>query len=324
MNTIRGPLSKLLSAKVLPTFLLIVIPFGIGILMFYVSPIFQFSHNPFLFTIDSNNYTNNNENYFTFPTVFALLVAYIPGMLVLFFYNHYGLAPRYFFKSWHKYWAFWRHNPNQYFEKRGYEIAINGYDYMNLVLYAELVIVIILTLLYYVLPESIKDYSQPLLGDGFYFLQTTLIITLYATFLILIYSYARRDFRFQFAKACMNVIEIKKDEVNKIFYLMRGLNSYNKFLKRNLKLQFDNALVCSRVISSDERSQLLNLITASFKDDDKLKPVNCLSNIIHVPEGKQFLVEKQLGEKIREIMAILIALIPIVISIVQIIFPLLK
>ncbi len=195
---------------------------------------------------------------------------------------------------------------------------------MNLVLYLELVIVIILTLLYYVLPESIKNYLQPLLGDGFYFLQTTLIITVYATFLILIYSYARRDFRFQFAKACMNVIGMKKDEVNKIFYLTLGLNSYNKFLKRNLKLQFDEVMICSRIVSSGERNQLINLITASFKDDDKLKPVNCLSNIIDVPEGEQFLVKKQLRGKIMEIVTILIALIPIVISIVQIMFPMLK
>src|SRR5438876_6914483 len=118
-----------------------------------------------------------------------------------------------------------------------------------------------------------EGYLSVLLGDGFYFLQITLLNTLYITFAILLYAYIRRDFRFQLAKACMNVIENKKDEVNKIYYLMLGLNSYNKFLKRNLKLQFDDASVCSKIISSSDKNQSLNLITASFKDNDKLKPV---------------------------------------------------
>ena len=61
-----------------------------------------------------------------------------------------------------------------------------------------------------------------------------------------------------------------KDEVTKIYYLMVGLKSYNSFLKRNLKLQFDDAMVCSKIISSPEKNQSLCQIAASFKDNDKL------------------------------------------------------
>ena len=101
---------------------------------------------------------------------------------------------------------------------------------------------------------------------------------------------------------------------------MVGLNSYNNFLKRNLKLQFDDVMVCSKIISSSEKNQLLSLITASFKDNDKLKPVGCLSNIIKLPDTEQFLVEKRLEDKIKDVVTILTAIIPVVISIVQLMF----
>jgi hypothetical protein len=173
---------------------------------------------------------------------------------------------------------------------------------------------------FYFLLARLALYLHPLLGYGFYFLEMTLFFTVYFTFFSLIYSYIRRDFRFQFAKACMNVIENKKDEVNKIYYLMLGLNSYNKFLKRNLKFQFDDALVCSKIISSSEKNQSLNLIIESFKDNDKLKPVSCLSNIIKPSDKEQFLVEKSLRGKIKDVVTILTTIIPVVISILQLKF----
>jgi hypothetical protein len=63
------------------------------------------------------------------------------------------------------------------------------------------------------------------------------------------------------------------------------------------------------------------LITASFKDNDKLEPVRCLSSIIKLPDKEQFLVEKQLKGKIKHAVTILTAIIPVVISILQLMFP---
>jgi hypothetical protein len=160
---------------------------------------------------------------------------------------------------------------------------------------------------------------HPLLGDGFYFLQGTLTFTLYLVFFPLLPSYVDRHFRYRFAKTCMNVVEKKKDEVSKIYYLILGLNSYNKFLKRNLKLQFDDAMVCSKIISSSEKNKSLNLITESFKDSDKL--ISCLFNVVKLSDKDQFLVKKRLGDKIKDTVTILTAIIPIVISIVQLMFP---
>jgi hypothetical protein len=134
-------------------------------------------------------------------------------------------------------------------------------------------------------------------------------------------SNSRKDFRFQFAKVCMDTLEKKEDEINKIYYLIKGLNSYNKFLKRNLKLQFDDTMVCSKIISSSDKNQSLNLLSASFKDNDKLKPVSCLSTIIKLPDTEQLLVKEKLEVKIKDLITVLAAIVPVMISILQLSFP---
>jgi len=233
--TAEESLSKeLFFARLLPTLLLIVIPFGMGIALPYLFPIFHMQSSFF--------YLTGKHEKVGLPHFVAYMV---PAGIIGQVYR--GYPKEYFFK------------------KRGYETAINEYDYINKVLYIDLVILVILTLFFYILPQSMKvGYLSLLFGDGFFFLQNILGSTIYLTFLFLSYTYYRRDFRLELAKACMSVVDNKKDEINKVYYLMLGLDSYNKFLQRNLKLQFDKALVCSKIISSNEKNRSINLITASL------------------------------------------------------------
>ncbi len=126
-------------------------PFGIGIILPNLSPIFY---------IDQNKAGPGSWPVF------------VPGLVVYVFYTHYGLAPVVSFKSRSKYWeswkTSWKHNPNKYIEKRGYETAIYEYEYINKLLYIEVGILILLTVLFYILPNSMKKgYLDPLLGTDF-------------------------------------------------------------------------------------------------------------------------------------------------------------
>jgi hypothetical protein len=47
---------------------------------------------------------------------------------------------------------------------------------------------------------------------------------------------SRKEFRFYFAKASFRVISKKEDNVERMRHVIRGLNSYNKYLRRNLGL----------------------------------------------------------------------------------------
>jgi hypothetical protein len=77
----------------------------------------------------------------------------------------------------------------------------------------------------------------------------------------------------------------------KISHLVDGLSSYNKYLKRNFDLEFDDTRVVSNIISSSDKNQKMKTIEEFFTDnpDDKLKPVNCLSTLANLKSEEQFL-----------------------------------
>jgi hypothetical protein len=138
--------SVLFSAKVLPTLLLIVMPFGIGIILPYLSPILQSdlttTRIPILIPAPMIN----------FPLAFG--IAYIPGLSFYVFYAYYGLAP---LKN------SWKYGATVYFKKRGFETAICEYEYINKILYIEVAILILLNVLFYVPSNLMKfEYLNPL------------------------------------------------------------------------------------------------------------------------------------------------------------------
>ena len=144
------------------------------------------------------------------------------------------------------------------FVKSDDETAVNEYRYITTIIYIEIFVILLLTIFYYIIPVSIKDQIPILplvLGDGFYWTQSTLTWSVYLGFLAILPTYLSRNFRFYFARKSIMVAADKKDEVKKIRYLMIALNSYNKFIKRNLQLEFDKAKVCSRILSSEDKNK---------------------------------------------------------------------
>jgi hypothetical protein len=317
-NTEESLSKELLSARMLPTLLLIVVPLVTGILLPYFFP--------FLESFFNKDQSRSLSPVYSYATLF---LAAAPGLLIQLIYgHHYGLFNiDGFILAVFRFFHFTsflesKDNLKNYLEKRGYGTGINEYDCIIKILYIQIIIVIALTTLFYTLPESLKiGYLKPLLGDRFYFIELILVSTLYSTYISLVGDYARRDFRFRFAKFCMDTVEEKKDEVNKIYYLIKGLNSYNNYIERNLKLQFHEAMVYSKILSSSDKNQSINLLITSFRKNDKLKPISCLSTIVKLPATEQFLVKKNLKSQTKDVITILAAIIPVIISIVQLSFP---
>ena len=211
----------------------------------------------------------------------------------------------------------------RYFD-RDPEIVIREYVFISRVLFIEIGFLIVITILFYLLPEPLKKTSLwPLFGDGFYFVQTTLTYMIYSIIIVFFRSYLNRDFRFSLAKRCMYVARKEENQVKKIHYLIIGLIQYNKYLKRNLNVQFDDVRVYSNIISSSsDKKQIVKTIAASFEDDnDKLKPTNSLSTFSNLEPKEQFLVKKSLSTKIKEVGTFLAAIIPVLITILQLMFP---
>ena len=91
----------------------------------------------------------------------------------------------------------------------------------------------------------------------------------------LLLEHTRKQFRFYYARACVEIINEKKSETDKVRYLILGLDWYNKFVKRVTKSAVDAETIYSKIISNSKLGNniLLDTIVDSFHNGDELKPM---------------------------------------------------
>lgn len=130
----------------------------------------------------------------------------------------------------------------------------------------------------------------------------------------------RKDFQFNIAKMCIDLIrKNEKDEDKRTRFLGFAIDSYNKFIKRNLRLEFDTAKVFSMIISNKEKKTRIKEIVDSFDGNDKFKPVAYLAEIGGVKNTEPFLVRKKLWTNVKEVGTFLAVIIPVLVTIIQLI-----
>jgi hypothetical protein len=321
-------------------FVLIIIPFSFALILPYSSPIFKLNY-PLIYGL-----------YDVKPEWLALiffLVGSIPGAFIDFIYEK-----KY---RWNR-----DLSPDiSHFIQSEKETTINEYLFLSKIILIEIFIILIITVLYYAIPVSLKNQSiiiQAVLGDHFYWTQFTLSVTIYWIFFLLLPTYVNRNFQFYLARMSMQVVADNSDKLEKFRYLIIALNSYNKYIKRNVKLEFDTAKVYARIISRDDKKEVLNQLLASFEVDfsfedgklrpikvvrspikvvkspfklvrskpidDKLRPISCLSKIANLPSSESFLIQEKLTTSAKEMAKLLATIIPVLIGVLQFILPFFK
>lgn len=96
-----------------------------------------------------------------------------------------------------------------------------------------------------------------------------------------------------------------------------GLRSYNKYLRRRLKLEI-KAYSKFAYANTAEKNDMLQSVCESLESTDRLKLARYLSTLSKIPDTELFLIESPL-EKLKIIGTFLAAAIPIVISVIQLI-----
>jgi YVTN family beta-propeller protein len=141
----------------------------------------------------------------------------------------------------------------KYFENRGFHTAVIEYEYVKKILYVTVPLFIVLTALTTIpfiqgqLELPVKSYLSislkvVLQQPAFRVAQGIAFFIVFAGLLKLIFAVARKKFRLYYAKGCFEIInkweynKDKKDEVQKMGYVIKGLNSYNLYLHRHLNL----------------------------------------------------------------------------------------
>lgn len=312
LKTEKGELSPLFYGVLIPSFVLVVFPFSLAIILPLFFPAFQGYH---FFSPEYYMQRGSMSSEQINAATISVIVAFIPSYLFVIFYSiKYGIPGR-----------------DKYFKERPASVLIAEYDFINKLFFAELIVLIIMTIVFYSIPESsrnISTYPWPFQGKAFYFIQLTLIMSIYSIFIFLVWSYYREDFQFKFAKKCIeDANNPAMDPDKKIYNLIAGLYLYKEYLKRSFDLQFDDTRVASNIISSSsDKNTIVDTIAKSFEksthgdSQDKLKPANCLSTFANLEAKEQFLTRPQLSTKIKEIITILTAVIPVLIAVIQFAF----
>jgi hypothetical protein len=242
-----------------------------------------------------------------------------------------------------------------YFESRGYENAVFEYGYIIKILYVALPLLGFLAIVNSSILESLfplksylieplqKTYGEKLIGSIVGLLQILLLFIVVAALLKIVFSVVRREFRLFFAKGCFRIIknEQKKNEVSQMKYFIMGLNSYNRYLRRHMKLQIANLKKIYSIVASspiERKKEYMDGVAGAFESESELEPVRYLysfsntirNELLHEPvpdkikedkikdwENEGFLVEEPISGKIKEWGRFASVMVPVAITIVE-------
>jgi hypothetical protein len=244
-----------------------------------------------------------------------------------------------------------------YFKKRGYENAVIEYEFVKKILYFAVPLFIILTIILPLVSPLIETYysiglrpiySQP----AFTLAQVYLLLIVLSGILKIIMAIARKRFRLYFARGCILIASHKKDEVEKTSYLLKALESYNSYLRRNLNLQIsDLRLIKSKITGASilDKDRLIHNLSVSFTENDNitkkkvedmstsasdkevdkltavtttkkltLQPLREIRRFVkpRVPMHK-FLAQQPILQRVKDQSALAITIIPLIISVVE-------
>jgi hypothetical protein len=231
------------------------------------------------------------------------------------------------------------HSTEKYFRIRGFENAVIEYEFVKKILLVTLVLLISI-LVFTILLPFIHSYFPPPLnrlldpsiltaprtGEEIlplhiiYYLRFYLFIIVVGAFLKILFAIGKSEFRLYYAMGCFRIIQRRENEVEKMRYMIKGLNSYNKYLKRCTNLQInDLTKIYSKISSATqrERESMIESISKSLEGGNKntLEPVKYLLTMSKTPE-EEFLTEQPFRQKIKETYTLLIPLFTIIVTLI--------
>jgi hypothetical protein len=212
----------------------------------------------------------------------------------------------------------------KYFVKRGFESAVSEFELVRKILYVAIPLLIFFTVIDLLKPLIEQFVSEDVVAMFtenivFYSARGFLFLTVLAGILKMVFALSRKRFRLYFARGCLSIAKNSNDEVQKMEYLIKGLDSYNSYLKRHIKLGITEIKkIYSKIatLPAKEKMDTVNRITQSFESGDTLEPVRYLSSL-HESKTELFLAEESLEQKIKLQVTYAAGIIPVILTIIQ-------
>jgi len=215
------------------------------------------------------------------------------------------------------------YSAEKYFMERGYEAAVSEFNFVRKILYVAVPLLIFFTIITFLQPffENFfpaKQFLSPVTDSiVFYSARGFLFLAVLAGILKMIFALSRKRFRLYYAKGCLSLVKKSKDEVERMGYLIMGLNSYNSYLRRYIKLEIkDIKKIYSKLatLSDKEKDAAIEKIIESFESGDTLEPLRYLAQFKGA-DSDVFLAEEPLHEKIKTQVTYAIGIVPVILTI---------
>ena len=120
-----------------------------------------------------------------------------------------------------------------------------------------------------------------------------------------------KHFKFYLARLSFRAMSRVEDEVERMKYLIDGLSFYNKYIRRTLRVQInDLKIIYSKIIAdaSVDKNRWMKELSQAFEDNDKLRPIRCLTGLFNITDPEHFLVKESVGKKWEERITVIGAL----------------
>jgi YVTN family beta-propeller protein len=251
------------------------------------------------------------------------------------------------------------YSSRKYFGDRGFSTAVIEFELVKKILFITVPLFIVLTVLTNIpstqeqLELPVKNYLSISLKvilqqPAFRISQGITFFIVFAGLLKLIFALSRKKFRLYYAKGCFEIWKNnrgKKDEVQSMRYVIKGLNSYNMYLNRHLKLHisemrliYSNMSRLSLVMKNQVLERLSNLFLQNGWETNTLRPVRFLYDF-YTSEAKPkvkeeakpkvkeeakpkvkeeaFLIQQPFFDKVKNWSAFAAVLVPLVIAIID-------
>jgi hypothetical protein len=158
---------------------------------------------------------------------------------------------------------------------------------------------VVFVVTYALFPNSkVGDIVSSPLNNAFFILAIGGMFLLFYIFTI---EY-RKEVRFYYAKTCIKAISQEPEISQKIKYLTMGLNQYNKYLLRKLKLKINDVNQIISKFMSDSKVDMddsIEEILRAYKDDKKLEPITTIKGLLSNTNPEEFLVRDPFGATIQ-------------------------
>jgi hypothetical protein len=219
----------------------------------------------------------------------------------------------------------------KHFNKRNPKSAIREYHILKKITYALLPLfffAVALTISLRIIPDTnvnpidnliSQSIRDPILIQLFISTLGSVIFLIASTLLRIILLNSSKDFKFFLARLSFRAMKTVQDDVERVKYLIEGLSSYNKYIRRNLGLQFnDLKIIYSKLILDSNLNRIGSMkeLSQAFEDNDKLKSIRCLTALLNVEDTEHFLVKEPLGKKLENWGSILGTLVSMIAAVI--------